>query len=64
VPVAYLGDDRSDEEAFRVLRGLGLGVRVHPRRSVTLAEAWLQPPQGVYEFLNRWGASRLPAPAA
>jgi trehalose-phosphatase len=64
VPVAYLGDDRSDEEAFRKLRGLGLGVRVHPRLSVTLADAWLQPPQGIYEFLNRWAVARLPSPAA
>jgi len=60
VPIAYLGDDTTDEDAFRVLRGLGLGVRVHPRWSATMADAWLQPPHGVVEFLKRWGAARFP----
>jgi trehalose-phosphatase len=63
-PIAYLGDDSTDEDAFRALRGFGLGVRVHARQAATLADAWLCPPGGLYEFLSRWGAVRRPAPAA
>lgn len=59
--VAYLGDDLTDEDAFRALaeltaagrvRGLGVLVRSDPRE--TLAAAWLPPPDELLAFLARW----------
>jgi trehalose-phosphatase len=52
--VAYLGDDKSDEEAFRVLNGRGLTVLVRPKHRFTAAEAWLRPPDELVQFLNKW----------
>jgi trehalose-phosphatase len=54
VPVAYLGDDRTDEDAFRVLSGHGLTVLVKPDHRETLADAWIKPPQELIGFLERW----------
>jgi trehalose-phosphatase len=53
-PVAYLGDDATDELAFSALenRGLAVLVRSEPRR--TAAQVWLKPPGGLLEFLVRW----------
>jgi len=51
---AYLGDDFSDEDAFRAIRGRGLGVLVRPRPRPTAAEVWVAPPEGVAQFLNEW----------
>jgi trehalose-phosphatase len=53
-PVAYLGDDVTDEEAFRVLRGRGLPVLVGPRYRPTCAQIWLRPPDELLQFLTRW----------
>lgn len=53
---AYLGDDLADESAFRALRGRGLGVLVRPQFRQTAADAWVQPPAGLIEFLERWRA--------
>ena len=52
--VAYLGDDQTDEDAFRVLSGKGLAVLVCPKLRPTAADVWLQPPQEVIEFLEMW----------
>jgi trehalose 6-phosphate phosphatase len=53
-PVAYLGDDSTDEPAFRLLRDRGLTVLVgkSPRR--TSAEIWLRPPEELLDFLSLW----------
>jgi len=53
-PVAYLGDDFTDEKAFRELksRGLGVLVRAKPRR--TAAQLSIKPPEDLLEFLLRW----------
>lgn len=51
---AYLGDDRTDEQAFRRLLGKGLTVLVRPSHRETAADVWLQPPQGVMQFLEDW----------
>jgi trehalose-phosphatase len=56
-PVAYLGDDLSDESAFRAVcmvgrRGLSVLVRKEWRE--TAAELWLRPPGELLEFLERW----------
>ncbi len=55
--VAYLGDDRTDEDAFAALRGRGLPVLVRPEPRETLATAWLQPPGEVLAFLAQWNAA-------
>ncbi|NOZ57130.1 MAG: trehalose-phosphatase [Calditrichaeota bacterium] len=54
VPFAYLGDDLTDEDAFRVLRGRGLTVLVRETFRPTEAELWLRPPEDLLEFLKRW----------
>jgi trehalose-phosphatase len=64
VPVAYLGDDVGDEDAFRSLRGRGLGILVRPRERDTLADAWLSSPDGLMAFLRRWAETQFPKPAA
>jgi trehalose 6-phosphate phosphatase len=54
IPVAYLGDDTSDEGAFQALEQRGLTVLVRPRRRRTLAQAWLKAPEGLLLFLSDW----------
>ncbi len=52
--VAYLGDDQTDEDAFRALKGKGLTVLVRPEPRPTSADLWLQPPQELIHFLEEW----------
>jgi trehalose 6-phosphate phosphatase len=54
VPVAYLGDDMTDEQAFLALGTRGLGVLVRPEWRKTAAALWIRPPEGLREFLTRW----------
>jgi trehalose-phosphatase len=54
VPAAYLGDDRTDEDAFRSLQGRGLTVLVRSQLRPTTAELWLQPPDELISFLQDW----------
>lgn len=56
----YFGDDRTDFDAFRVLRGRGLSVRVGGRRSVAGEAAWLNSPEAV-ESLLRWLLAQVEA---
>jgi trehalose 6-phosphate phosphatase len=53
-PAAYLGDDLTDERAFRALAGRGLSVLVRPRQRRSLAQVWLKPPEQLIAFLSRW----------
>ena len=56
-PVAYLGDDLSDEAAFRAVQRVGRrGLSVLARREwrETAAEVWLRPPGELKGFLERW----------
>jgi trehalose 6-phosphate phosphatase len=53
-PVAYLGDDRTDEDAFEAIEGRGLGVLVRPRPRPSRAGALLRPPEELIAFLARW----------
>jgi trehalose 6-phosphate phosphatase len=57
VPVAYLGDDLTDEDAFQVLRGRGLTALVRTDYRETTAEAWLRPPLELIDFLEAWRRS-------
>jgi trehalose-phosphatase len=52
--VAYLGDDQTDEDAFRALKGRGLSVLVRPEPRPTAADLWLKPPEELDEFLRQW----------
>jgi trehalose-6-phosphatase len=54
VPIAYFGDDITDEDAFRVLRGRGLTVLVKADYRETIADAWIRPPQELIDYLQRW----------
>jgi trehalose-phosphatase len=51
---AYLGDDSTDEDAFKAIRGRGIGVLVRPQYRATAADFWLKPPEELLEFLERW----------
>ena len=51
---AYLGDDATDEHAFRAIGGNGLSVLVRPRRRHTAAQVWLRPPEELVTFLTEW----------
>jgi len=56
-PTAYLGDDLSDEAAFRAVRRLGrrgLSGLVRKEWRETAAEHWLRPPGELLVFLSRW----------
>jgi trehalose 6-phosphate phosphatase len=52
--VAYLGDDQTDEDAFRALKGKGLTVLVGPEPRSTEADLWLRSPTELVEFLESW----------
>jgi trehalose 6-phosphate phosphatase len=53
-PVAYLGDDATDEHAFRALDSRGLTILVRPEWRKTRAQLWLKPPDDVLDFLRQW----------
>lgn len=54
-PAAFLGDDLTDEVAFRAIKNHGgLGVLVRRQFRTTDAEVWLRPPEELRDFLNRW----------
>jgi trehalose-phosphatase len=54
LPIAYLGDDTTDEDAFAALgnRGISILVRKEVRRSC--ARYWLCPPEELLTFLDGW----------
>ena len=56
IPLAYLGDDRTDEDAFSALRNCPqtLTILVRPEWRATKAKAWIKPPEQLLEFFDRW----------
>ncbi len=59
--IAYLGDDQTDEDAFRALQGRGLRVLVRPEWRENDADVWLRPPEELLNFLFQWLAVRRSA---
>jgi trehalose-phosphatase len=58
-PVSYVGDDLSDEAAFRAVnqaRGPHLSVLMRRASRATAADLWLRPPAQLRMFLARWEA--------
>jgi trehalose-phosphatase len=53
-PVAYLGDDETDEDAFGALSDRGLRVLVRSEWRETAADVWLKPPAELLAFLCDW----------
>ncbi len=47
----YLGDDFTDEDAFRAVKGRGMSVLVRKDFRKTEADFWLRPPEELFEFL-------------
>jgi trehalose-phosphatase len=58
-PVAYLGDDLTDEDAFAALGDGGYSVLVRSEVRDSAARFWLRPPAELLAFLDDWirGAS-------
>jgi trehalose 6-phosphate phosphatase len=57
-PIAYLGDDYTDEAAFRAVNeydGPRMSALVKPAKRDTAAEVWLRPPSELRLFLKLWG---------
>jgi trehalose-phosphatase len=51
---AYLGDDYTDEDAFKAIKNRGLAVLVRKDFRPTEADIWLHPPQELFYFLSKW----------
>jgi len=49
----YIGDDRTDEDAFRALENRGVAILVSEHPQVTAANYWLNNPEEVEEFLQK-----------
>ncbi|WP_052217403.1 trehalose-phosphatase [Thermincola ferriacetica] len=48
----YLGDDTTDEDAFKAVRNNGLGILVAGEKKFTAAEQWLRGSQDVLRFMQ------------
>jgi trehalose-phosphatase len=56
----FIGDDRTDEDAFRSLEKRGVGILVSEQPQITAANYWLKNPEEVERFLGELIAG-LPA---
>lgn len=52
--VTYVGDDDTDEDAFRWVQSAGVGIKVGGDRRSTAARGWLRDCDNVLEFLRGW----------
>jgi len=51
---AYLGDDLTDEPAFKAVPEAGAAILVRPQFRPTAAALWMRPPEELLDFLARW----------
>jgi trehalose-phosphatase len=51
---AYLGDDLTDEDAFKAIEDRGLSILVRAHYRPTVARLWIRPPHELLDFLSRW----------
>lgn len=54
--IVYLGDDRTDEDAFKALGEYGIGVLVRSRWRKTAATYRIRPPEELLLFLEAWAS--------
>ena len=57
----YMGDDTTDQDAFRAIRNRGLGIMVGPSRKKGAAHYTIESPGKVHGFL-RWFLEQVPVP--
>jgi trehalose-phosphatase len=57
VPVAYLGDDLTDEDAFVAVGNKGYSILVRSEVRPSFARYWLHPPDELLDFLDAWIAN-------
>ncbi len=55
--LAYLGDDLTDEDAFRAIKGRGVGILVGEGERDSEADYLIRTPQEFFEFLSNWDIS-------
>jgi trehalose 6-phosphate phosphatase len=53
-PVAFMGDDITDEDAFLALAGRGLSILARRDWRPSAAQLWLRPPVQLRSFLSGW----------
>jgi trehalose-phosphatase len=63
-PVAYLGDDLTDEDAFVAVGNKGYSLLVRSEVRASFARFWLHPPEELIEFLDAWIVNSQIAQAA
>jgi trehalose-phosphatase len=54
VPIAYLGDDLTDEDAFAALGSQRYSILVRSEVRTSFARFWLRPPEELLGFLDAW----------
>jgi trehalose-phosphatase len=54
LPMAYLGDDFTDENAFATIGNRGFSILVRTEVRESAARFWLRPPAELLEFLDDW----------
>ena len=65
LPIAYLGDDLTDEDAFAAVGSRGYPILVRTQVRESSARFWLRPPEELLEFLDDWiAAAQSPASTA
>ena len=53
-PIAFLGDDLTDEDGFEAIKGMGIGILVNNKTRPTHADLQLKSPEDLISFLKTW----------